>query len=67
MCDDCRKEQTDDCRHCFVCGGIGQIARRCPSSDSKRQSAEKVRHFSVKAKAPLIFVHIVEKKAQNQT
>ena len=33
-CEDCRKGQVDDCRYCFVCGVIGHIARRYPSSDT---------------------------------
>lgn len=33
-CEDCRKGRADSCRHCFVCGGIGHISHRCPSSDT---------------------------------
>ena len=67
-CEDYRKRQADDCRHCFVCGRIGHIVRRCPSSDTVNDI--RLRKWGIchsKQRCLIIFVHIVEKKAQNQT
>ena len=67
-CEDCRKGQVDDFRHCFVCGGINHIACRCPSSDTVNDN--RLRKWGIcqsKQRCLIIFVHIVEKKAQNQT
>ena len=64
----CREGQAEDWRHCFVCGEIGHISCRCPCSDTVNDNwLWKWDICQSKQRWVIIFVHILGKKAQNQS